>query len=268
MNTLAFDRSGNGSPLVLLHPLGSSRRVWDPVLPVLAERHDVIAVDLPGFGESEPLPAAVEPHPAALAAAVGRQLDHLGIEHPHLVGNSLGGWIALELAQQRPVASVTLLSPAGLWPGSTPGYQMVSLRASHWLSVHAAGPLDRLVGSRLGRIVVLGQTHGRPGRMTPEQARRAVTALGSGPGFAATLQATAHRHYVGGSIHGAPVTIAFGSRDRVLVHRSRSLDQLPPGTVAGTLPRCGHLPMADDPAAVAGLIITSTSRAEAARGRR
>jgi len=66
MTSLAYRRSGSGEPLVLLHPLGSSRQAWDPVAPALARHFDVIAVDMPGFGESAPLPG--EPSPAALAA--------------------------------------------------------------------------------------------------------------------------------------------------------------------------------------------------------
>ncbi|WP_412741957.1 alpha/beta fold hydrolase [Krasilnikovia sp. MM14-A1004] len=71
----AHTRTGQGQTLVLLHPLGSSRSVWDPVVGALAGRFDVIAVDLPGFGESAPLPASTEATPAALAHAVARALD-------------------------------------------------------------------------------------------------------------------------------------------------------------------------------------------------
>src|SRR5207247_2686659 len=139
---------------VLLHGIGSSRRAWDPVIAALAERFDVIAVDLPGFGDSAPLPPGVEPRPSALAAAVAGLLDDLGITAPHIAGNSLGGWVALELAGIRPAASVTLLSPAGLWRGDTPLYCRASLRATRWLAEHAAGPLARLVSYRLGRVLV------------------------------------------------------------------------------------------------------------------
>ena len=91
MTRLAFTRRGAGAPLVLLHGLGSSRRAWDPVVPALAERFDVLAVDLPGFGDSKPFPPQLEPLPAALAAAVDGLLENVGTEAPHLVGNSLGG---------------------------------------------------------------------------------------------------------------------------------------------------------------------------------
>jgi pimeloyl-ACP methyl ester carboxylesterase len=258
MTALAFDRRGSGAPLVLLHALGSSRAAWDPVVPALAEHFDVLTVDLPGFGDSPPLPPEVEPSPRALAAAVGALLDELGIAVPHVAGNSIGGWVSLELAAQRPLASLTLLSPAGMWPGDTPLYCLVSLRASRWLARHAGGLLSWAVSSRLGRIVVLGQTHGRPARMSPAQARTALRALAEAPGFDAALDATVHRHYVAGAPFSAPVTVAFGSQDRLLLRRQwRRVDQLPPDADVRALPGCGHVPMADDPAAVAALVAAS-----------
>jgi pimeloyl-ACP methyl ester carboxylesterase len=259
MTAPAVTRRGSGAPLVLLHGLGSFRAAWDPVVPALAEHFDVVAVDLPGFGDSEPL--ATEPSPRALAAAVAGLLDDLGLAVPHVAGNSLGGWVALELAALRPLASLTLLSPAGMWRGDTPLYCRVSLRASRGLSVHAGRLLSRAVESRLGRIAVLGQTHGRPARMTPEQAKGALRALATAPGFDAALEATLHRHYEAGARFSAPVTVAFGSRDRLLIRRSyRRLDQLPPDTRVGELPGCGHVPMADDPVAVAALVLASATQ--------
>src|SRR3954452_21790179 len=107
MPVVAFDRSGNGPPLVLLHALGLSRASWDPVVPLLAEHFDVIAVDVPRFGESPSPPLGVEPPAGARAAAVAPFLDDLGVERPAVVANSVGGWIALDLAELRPVASLT-----------------------------------------------------------------------------------------------------------------------------------------------------------------
>ena len=261
MTDLAFTRIGSGEPLVLLHGIGSSRRVWDPVVAALAERFDVCAVDLPGFGDSAPLPRQVGSGARALAASVGRLIDDLGLGVPHVVGNSLGGWVALELAGSRRVRSLTLLSPAGLWRDRTPAYTGVSLRASRWLSQHAGDLLAALVAGRTGRLLILGQTHGRPWRMTAEQARRTIADVGGCVGFDATLAATSACRYRAGVPIEAPVTVAFGSRDLILLaRRSRHLDQLPAGTLVRTLPGCGHVPMFDDPAAVTDLIIASATR--------
>jgi pimeloyl-ACP methyl ester carboxylesterase len=265
MPSLAYTRSGAGAPLVLLHGIGSSRRAWGPVIPALAAHFTVIAVDLPGFGDSRPVPAHVEPAPAALAAAVAQLLDDLGLTSPHLAGNSLGGWVALELAAIRPVASLTLLSPAGLWHGDAPLYNRVSLRATRWLARHAGGLLSQLVNYRLGRALILGQTHGRPMRMTSGHAQAAIRAMGTCPGFDEVLAATNKRRYLAAAPIGAPATVAFGSRDRLLLpHQSRHLDQLPRGTHVAALPGCGHVPMADDPQAVAAVITETARRAVAA----
>jgi pimeloyl-ACP methyl ester carboxylesterase len=264
MTALAHSRSGSGAPLVLLHALGLSRASWAPVVPALSEHFDVLAVDLPGLGDSPPL--AGEPSPKALAAAVATFLDEQGLDEqglavPHVVGNSLGGWVAMELAALRPLASVTLLSPAGMWPGNTPLYCRVSLRVTRWLSVHAGGLVSRALATRIGRVAVLGQTHGRPGRMSPEQANTALHDMAAAPGFDAAFAATLPRHYAASAPFSAPVTVAFGDRDRLLLRRSwRRLDELPPDRIVASLPGCGHIPMTDDPAAVAALVLAATGR--------
>jgi pimeloyl-ACP methyl ester carboxylesterase len=261
MDTLGFTRVGAGQTLLLLHGLGSARHVWDPVIPMLADRFDVLAVDLPGFGSSEPAPTGVEPTPAGLAEMVADVLDQLGVATPHVAGNSLGGWVALELAGLRPVRSLTLLSPAGMWRSETPRYQLISLRTTRWLARHAGTTLPRLLATRVGRQLVLGQTHGRPGNLTPLQAREAIAAMASGSGFDATLTATAHRRYVAAGPIDASVAVAFGSRDRLLLKRSRYLGELPSHVLVAALPRCGHVPMYDDPRAVAALIASTALRA-------
>ena len=262
---LSYDRLGAGEPLVLLHGIGLSRASWAPVLPQLARSFDVLAVDLPGFGDSPALPHT-EPTPANLAAAVAGQLDHLGIGRAHLAGNSLGGWVALELAHLRPPASVTLLSPAGFWRDRTPLYCRLSLRGSHWLARRAPHALGRLTRTRAGRYALFRQSHGRPGRLTPESARAAIAAMGSGPGFAATLRATDKLRYTAASPITASVSVAFGSRDGLLLAwQSRHLDQLPAHAVRAGLPGCGHVPMADDPVAVTDLI-HATARTVVTRG--
>ena len=113
---LAHDRRGSGEPLVLIHALGADRHVWRPVLDLLAAERDVIAIDLPGFGESPALANGDEPTARTLAGVVARFIRELGVERPHVAGNSLGGWVALELALAGHARSVTTLGAAGLWP--------------------------------------------------------------------------------------------------------------------------------------------------------
>jgi pimeloyl-ACP methyl ester carboxylesterase len=224
----------------------------------------VITVDLPGFGASPPLASPQESSPAALANAIAIALDQAGIREPHVVGNSIGGWVALELAQIRPVATLTLLSPAGMWPGGSPWYCLVSLRLSRWLTQHLPRLLGQLARFRLGRLLLLGQTHGHPTRASREYACAAIEAMGTCPGFVSTLGATRHRRYQASLTTGNPMpptTVAFGTRDLLLLRRSwQRTDDLPTHTNVRKLPGCGHVPMVDDPPAVVDLITATAGQ--------
>ena len=259
---LSYTRTGAGEPLVLLHALGSSRHAWEPVIPLLAKRFDVITIDLPGFGDSEPMPPEIEPHPAAIAAAVAATMTELGVADAHVAGNSLGGWVCLEIAALQPVRSVTLLAPAGLWSRHTPAYCRVSLRATRFFARYAGWLARPLVTTRVGRALLLAQIVGRPTQMTPAQAREAVAAIGRAPGFRATLRATLHRRYLARGPIAAPVTLAFGTRDRILLpSQSRHVDQLPAHTRQVELKGAGHVPMTDARLGIVALIERTASLA-------
>src|SRR3954454_2318762 len=89
--SLHYVRRGSGEPLVLLHPLGGSMVVWEPLLDGLAAERDVVALDMPGFGSSPPLANGGDPTPQGLAAGVGVFLDSLDVGRAHLGGDSTGG---------------------------------------------------------------------------------------------------------------------------------------------------------------------------------
>ena len=259
---LSYTRCGRGAPLVLIHGLGLSRSSWTPLLPELVDRFDVVALDLPGFGDSPPLPEGVAASPAALAASVADLLDELGVRCPHVVGNSLGGWVALELAQLRRPASLILLSPAGMWKKHTPRYCRVTLRSTRWLAANAERLVCWSVRFWWGRVLVLGQSHGRPAAVSVPDARRAIRDMGRCAGFPGALKATLRARYVAARPLDVPTTVAFGGRDRVLLRRqSRRTEELPAGTQVRPLPRCGHVPTACDAAPVAALINEAVARA-------
>ena len=113
MTRLGIDRCGRGPALVLLHPLGADRHVWAPVASLLAGERETFAVDLPGFGDS--VPCIGEPTPRALAEAIDDGMRDLGVTDYDVAGNSLGGWVALELGLAARARSVTAIAPAGLW---------------------------------------------------------------------------------------------------------------------------------------------------------
>eukprot|EP00611_Tribonema_gayanum_P003618 TRINITY_DN12881_c0_g1_i2.p1 TRINITY_DN12881_c0_g1~~TRINITY_DN12881_c0_g1_i2.p1 ORF type:complete len:189 (+),score=24.05 TRINITY_DN12881_c0_g1_i2:30-569(+) len=131
-------RRGTSPPVVLIHGLGGDRRTWTPVVQGLTAEYDVVVVELPGFGESRPLPSSVEPSPDALAQAVLARLRSAGVQRFHAVGHGLGGWIALELGEIAgdAVISVTGLTPAGFWPHPSGERQRKAIRsARRWAPI-------------------------------------------------------------------------------------------------------------------------------------
>jgi pimeloyl-ACP methyl ester carboxylesterase len=114
--TISILSAGRGEPLVCLHGLGGTKASFLPTVAALADRHRVIAMDLPGFGESDKPIAAAYDAPY-FAGSVTGLMDELGIESAHVVGNSLGGRVAIELGLLHPerVRSLVLLSPALAW---------------------------------------------------------------------------------------------------------------------------------------------------------
>lgn len=259
---LHYERSGSGSPLLLLHGLGSGLRVWDPILPWLTPSREVIAVDLPGHGASPLLDDGTVPDAAAFARALAGLLDELGIQRAHVAGNSLGGWTALELAKLGRAHSVAALSPAGLWRGRAPRYDVIVFRVSRWLARTLLPVAPTLLASPLGRTVILAYLIGRPWRMPPGAAVEAVRTFVRTPGFEPTFRAITRTRFAGGRALRVPVTVAWGSRDWVLLPgMARVRGELPPRTGWLTLPGCGHVPTFDDPGLVARVILDATRSA-------
>ncbi|SDQ58246.1 alpha/beta fold hydrolase [Thermostaphylospora chromogena] len=122
---LSYTRTGSGRPLLLIHGVGHDRTAWNSVLYQLAIHRDVIAVDLPGHGESPALPDGKAYDVTAYVYAVDEFITMLGLQRPHVAGNSLGATIALELARQGRARSATALAPIGFW---TPGQVASGMR--------------------------------------------------------------------------------------------------------------------------------------------
>lgn len=262
MTELAYERNGAGPPLVLLHGVGHRRQAWDAVLPLLTADRTVVAVDLPGHGESPPLVPNGRPAIATIEQELFGLFGALGLDRPHVAGNSLGGALALIAGARGRAATVTALSPAGFW---TRGWEVRYSRAVFAIAQgagHAVRPLvPYLVGSAGGRRVIDGAFLARPSLMSPQQAladslaflaaRDAVRAiLAEAVSFTDTLPAD------------VPVTIAWGAKDRVLPPRqARVARQRLPRAKFVTLTGCGHVPMTDDPALVARVLLEGSARA-------
>lgn len=256
---LAFATAGDGPPLVLLHGIGSSRAAWEPVLDRLAYAHTVYAVDLPGFGDSAMVDDGRAPTPRRLAEAVAAALDEWGVEAPHVAGHSLGGWVALELANVRPVGSLTLLDPPGLWRKGQPLYCTISLLLTWAGCRFGARPLTTLSRWAWGRRLLFWQLFAHPEALRHEDLVRDIAILGRGPGFLPAMRATRNIRYQAEREVTAPVTLAFGASDRLLLARqSRFTDQLPPHTRHVVLHGAGHVPMSDAPGSVVEVILATT----------
>jgi pimeloyl-ACP methyl ester carboxylesterase len=249
---LNYRRQGEGEPVVLVHGIGSELCVWEPVLDPLAAELDVIAVDLPGFGHSPALPEGVSPSPQALAGAVAGLLDELDLERAHLVGNSLGGWVALELGKTDRALSVTAICPAGLWgaPLRRPGGPPVRGRANS-LARTLRPLLPALLRSRRARRLALAFVVADPDRVPRDAAIRMVDSYARATAYEATNAAMRETHFTDPEQIRVPLTVAFGELDRLI--RPVRLDV--PGARTLMLPGCGHIPMWDRPDLVAELVL-------------
>lgn len=124
MTGLAFKTlGGEGADLLLLHGFGADRLSWIGISPELMRVARVHALDLPGHGESAAVPVGDGGLPD-LAKAVRAALSSAGIGRLHILGHSLGGAIAMQIAADEPerVASLALIAPAGLGDGPDPGF--------------------------------------------------------------------------------------------------------------------------------------------------
>jgi len=254
--SLAFERRGAGPLLVLVHPLGADRHVWDPVIDQLARERDVIALDLPGFGESPALGPDLSP--PALAADVARFLDEVvGPSVPvHVAGNSHGGWVALELALAGRVRSVTAIAPAGLWPAPLPPKHGAARRV-----VRALLPILPLaLHSCRVRALLLWATVRDARKVPRDAALRLLRAYARAPSYRAVNDAMRAGVFTGLERIRVPVTLAWPQHDRLIARPPH----LPPNVANMTLTGCGHIPMWDDPEQVAALLLAASAGRSAA----
>jgi pimeloyl-ACP methyl ester carboxylesterase len=248
---IAYSRAGSGPALVLIHGLGGSRRIWEPVLDRLGAERDVVAVDLPGFGDSDELPGGIAPTPVNLGAAVADLCVELGLGRYHLAGNSLGAWVAIELARQGRGLSVTGLAPAGFWkrPLGPRTFE------PHNLARVVLPFLPLLSRTARGRRALLSGSVAHPDRVPADAARRLVRAYATSPAFVranAAMRAAIIEHLDELEV---PVTLAWAEFDRLVKEPRGGV----PGARSVRLRGCGHIPTWDDPDQVAALLLETSS---------
>jgi pimeloyl-ACP methyl ester carboxylesterase len=247
--------------MVLIHGIGSTWRVWTPVLETLEARHEVLALSLPGYGESPPLEQ--EPTVPALVDAVEHEMDAAGFETAHVVGNSLGGWITAELARRGRARSAVAIDAAGLWTDKELAYSRRSLRSTHSLTRAMAPYAHLLTRFALLRALLFLQVQARAWRNDPEESAYAIRAMANSDSFPQTLGWILRNRAQPRGLPEitSPFLVVWGSWDFLLpVRQASRWERLVPGAELRVLPRLGHVPMADDPDLVAGIVLDFAAR--------
>jgi pimeloyl-ACP methyl ester carboxylesterase len=256
--TLVHDRRGTGEPLVLIHGVGSRWGIWKPVLDRLAAERDVISVDLPGFGDSPP--DGTDPSILGQADRMERFFAEIGVERPHVAGNSMGGGITLELARRGSIRSATAVSPVGFWTDRERAFCQLSMRATAVLLevLHPVAP--RIVATPAGRLLFL-QLFARPWRRDPDELMAdADGALGAASFHPALDAFSDYRFERPEELRGVPVTVAWGTRDFLLIPRqAKRARRLLPWARHVSLTGLGHTPFNDDPEMCARVLLDGSA---------
>lgn len=145
----ALHRGGRGEPMVCLHGFMDTWRTWELVLPRLQRRHDVLAPTLAGHAGGPPFDATGGQ--TGIVDAVERAMDDAGFQTAHLVGNSLGGWVALQLAARGRARTVVALAPCGGWEAASDFYPGITRRQAQMHRGLQGAAAEVLVSTPLGR---------------------------------------------------------------------------------------------------------------------
>ena len=212
-----FKRFGDGpKKLVAIHGLGSASTAWKPLQRELSKDFELITLDLPGHGNS-PMKAVKNMSPEKLGDLILETLLLEGIPKFHLIGNSLGGWITLEMASKYPenILSVTALAPAGLWlkPKAVKSFPLDFSRILAKIFYKSA-PL--LLKIKFIKFISFGLVSPRWEKLSLETCVDAAEAMGTSKGYEALWNGTLHRRFDKEISPQIPVTIIFGDIDRTL----------------------------------------------------
>ena len=254
-------RTGSGRPLVLVPGVGATTASFAPVLPGLAAEREVVAVDLPGFGQT-PMPEG-EYTVAACADALEAFLREQGLERADLVGSSLGARLVLEMARRGLGRSIVALDPGGFWSAGQKKAFGASLLASVAL-VRALRPaLPALLATPVGRTALLAQLSARPWAVDAAYAVSEVRALADAPGSSPAIRALANGPDQEGAPAGTlpgPVLLVWGRQDRVtLPSQARRAQALFPDATVELWDACGHFPYWDQPQRTVETVLRATA---------
>lgn len=257
---LDLDRFGSGEPLLLLHGFGSSRRDFDSLSKELADQFEVLVMDLPGSGASPPLER--RPTVAAITDAVERALDVEDVATVHVLGNSLGGRVALELARRGRARSVVAIAPSGLNVLPERLYQGAGMALARVAFRGARPLLEPMSRSALGRTALLWPLKTRPWATTPDEVLGARDGFADSRGYWSTLlwalMLDVPRDM--GEIR-CPVTLVQGTADWIASGQTPRYLALVPASRFRPLLAAGHAGHSDRPETVVGIVVRTAARA-------
>jgi pimeloyl-ACP methyl ester carboxylesterase len=214
---------------------------------------------LPGHGESPRVRR--RPSVGTLADIVASDLDQLGLDRVHILGNSLGGRLALELARRHRALSVVAVAPSGMGLPPERAYQALAMSGAR-VAFRALGPrIESLSGSNRGRRLLLGGLRARPARASDAEARAVQGGFAQSTGYWRMLWwAVMADVPVGLQRIDCPVVLAQGTRDLLSGGQTPRYLFAVPGSRFQPLPRAGHAPHSDFPDEIIRLVHEATSR--------
>ena len=249
--------------MVLLHGFTGSWRVWELVLGDLERHHDVLAPTLPGHAGGPPIGDRVTTD--EILDGVERMLDDAGFHTAHLVGNSLGGYIALRLAQRGRAESVVALAPAGGWAAGDPALAQTLAWFTEWQAAFRAiaGYVDAVVATAEGRRRATAVLTTRFDHIPPALVAHVINASAFCPGTQPLIDAALREGYhLDAERITCPVRVVWGVEDALLPWPSSAAryrhDWLPHADWV-ELDGVGHCPQLDVPLETAQLILGFTA---------
>ncbi len=248
-------------PLVLIHGLGSAATAFKPIISKLSQSFRVITVDLPGHGQS-PYNKAQAMDPKSLGRAIFETVEsEYGIKSFHVAGNSLGGWIALEMAAVQPnrILSLTGIAPAGLW--IVPAAQREMREARSYYLARLFRPLIRIgLNSKILRRIGFATVSPSWRELSYETCFDAASAMLNCPGYFPAWDGMLTHRFDAHIPESVPVTILFGDTDNTLPYPISQERTLAPAHCTWlTIDNCGHAPMWDYPELMVTIIEEATN---------
>lgn len=262
--TMHHTRSGRGKPILLIHGLGGSHRSWDTVLTGLAKTRDVIALDLPGHGQT---PAEADSGTFdGLARSLEDWLSNEKLEGIDMVGSSMGARLVLEMARRGRAGAVVALDPGGFWQGWERTFFRTTITASIAV-VRAMQPaLPAITKNVAGRTALMLQLSAKPWALVPSLVLNELRSFAGTSTFNALVKDLADGPMQEGPARtDAPIVIGWGRKDRLCLpdQASRAMAAFPRAKMHW-FAQSGHFPMWDQPMDTIKVILDATGRAASA----